>query len=57
MYFVCKYVGGVLSIDGFDENERKNAELAEWIPLEELNSLDLASTVDYRKFVREAMRF
>jgi 8-oxo-dGTP diphosphatase len=55
LYFVCEYVGGELSTDGFDEYEQDYAELAEWIPLEKLDSLQLASTVDYRRHIKTAI--
>jgi 8-oxo-dGTP diphosphatase len=55
LYFVCEYVGGQLSTDGFDKNEKKYAEIAEWVPLESLNELKVASTVDYRPFVKKAL--
>lgn len=51
LYYKCEFVGGELSTEGFDEFEQQYAELAEWIPLEQLASLDIASTVDYRKFI------
>jgi 8-oxo-dGTP diphosphatase len=55
LYFVCEHVGGRLSTDGFDENEKQYAEIAEWVPLESLDELKLASTVDYRPFVKKAL--
>jgi 8-oxo-dGTP diphosphatase len=54
MYYFCEYVGGTLSTDGFDEYEKKYAEIAEWIPLDRLNLIELASTVDYRPYIRKA---
>ncbi len=55
LYYSCSYVGGELSTDGFDEYEKKYAEMAEWIPLEKLDQLELASTVDYRPFIKKAI--
>lgn len=54
LYFVCNYIGGKLSIDGFDKDERINSELAEWIPLKNIPDLKLASTVDYRPYITMA---
>ena len=51
MYFVCEYAGGELSVDVFDEDEQEYAELAEWIPIAGIDGLNLASTVDYRKYL------
>ena len=54
VYFVCEYAGGDLSTEGFDEYEKKYAEMAEWIPLEKIDNLEIASTVDYRPHVKRA---
>ena len=56
LYFVCEYVGGELSTDGFDGEEKTYAELAEWIPLESIDEIKPASTVDYRPFIRKALK-
>jgi len=55
LYFMCEYSGGELSTDGFDEDELAYAELAEWTPVEQLDTLELASTVDYRSHIRKAI--
>jgi ADP-ribose pyrophosphatase YjhB (NUDIX family) len=52
LYYVCKKVGGELSTDGFDEDEKQYAEVAEWVSLDKLDELELASTVDYRDIIR-----
>jgi 8-oxo-dGTP diphosphatase len=54
MYYACEYVGGELSTSGFDEYEKQYAEMAEWLPLDQLDELGIASSVDYRPFVRKA---
>jgi 8-oxo-dGTP diphosphatase len=56
LYFSCEYVGGALSVEGFDEYEKEYAELAQWIPLEQIQSLEIASTVDYRPFIARALK-
>lgn len=56
IYYRCDYVGGELSTDGFDEHEKNYAELAEWIPLESIYSIDIASTVDFRPYIKQAAR-
>lgn len=53
-YYVCKVLGGELSTKGFDKNEKNFAELAEWIPIDELKDITVASTNDWRGLVREA---
>lgn len=54
IYYVCKYVGGELSTDGFDEWEKECAEMAEWIPLDDIDGLAIASTVDFRPYIKQA---
>lgn len=55
LYYVCDYVGGQLSTDGFDEEEKQYAELAEWTPLEQLDSIEVTSSKDYRKYIKQAV--
>jgi ADP-ribose pyrophosphatase YjhB (NUDIX family) len=55
-YYLCEYVGGKLSTDGFDEWEKQYAEMAEWIDIKEADILKLASTVDYRPFIKRALK-
>lgn len=55
-YFACEYVGGKLSTDGFDEWERQYAEMAEWIDIKQIDNLKLASTVDYRLYIKRALK-
>jgi len=54
-YYSCEYVGGKLSTDGFDEWEKQYAELAEWVSLEKLDKIKVASSVDYRPFIKKAL--
>lgn len=55
VYYVCRAVGGEISTDGFDEWEKQYAEAAEWLPLEKLTNIGVASTVDWRAVVEEAV--
>jgi len=55
LYYTCEFVGGELSVDGFDEDEQKYAELAEWVPLDDLDKLKVASSVDWRPIVRKVL--
>lgn len=53
MYYACDFVGGELSIDGFDEEEKVYAELAEWLPLDDLDVIQLTGTHDWRPIVQQ----
>lgn len=55
LYYRCDFSGGELSIEGFDETEKTYAEMAEWIPIEAIDSVEIASTVDYRPFIKQAV--
>jgi 8-oxo-dGTP diphosphatase len=54
VYYSCTLVGGELSTDGFDEEEKKYAEIAEWTPLDIIDDLKLASTFDFRSYIKQA---
>lgn len=56
LYYVCAFRGGELSTDGFDDDEQKYAELAEWVPLDAIDDITIASTVDFRPYIRLAAR-
>lgn len=56
LYYVCDFVGGDFSMDGFDEYEKQYARMAEWLPLEKLDEINVASSVDWRPFVKQAVR-
>jgi 8-oxo-dGTP diphosphatase len=55
LYYQCDYADGEFSMDGFDEYEKQYARMAEWLPLDKLDSIKLASSIDWRPFVRQAM--
>jgi 8-oxo-dGTP pyrophosphatase MutT (NUDIX family) len=53
MYYTCDFVGGELSVDGFDEYEKEYAEIAEWYSLAKLDDLQVASSHDWRPVVQK----
>lgn len=56
VYFVCDLIGGELSTDGFVGSEIEYGELAEWVPIDKLDDIDLGSTIDFRPFVKQALQ-
>jgi len=46
IYFLVKQVGGEISIDNCDENEKGYINLPEWIELEKINDLKIYSSID-----------
>lgn len=51
-YYQCYPTGGVLSTEGFDDEEKSYAGMAEWVELSRLNEIKIASTIDFRPIVR-----
>jgi len=51
IYYVCDFVGGEFSIDGFDV--QIYGEMPEWYPLDKLDELKVASSIDFRSYVRQ----
>lgn len=56
IYYLCNKVGGKISDEGFDEYEKQYAGLAQWVSLSEVDTINIASTLDYRPIVKEAMQ-
>lgn len=54
LYFLCEKVGGELSVECFDEQEREYAQLAEWVDITKVSGLPLGSTVDFRPIIMKA---
>jgi len=53
LYYACDLVGGALSIEGFDEYEKEYARMAVWFPAADLDSIEIASTYDWRNLIKE----
>jgi 8-oxo-dGTP diphosphatase len=56
LYYSCKVTGGELSTAGFDEYEKKYADMAKWIPIQSLPSIKLASSIDFRDYIYKAQK-
>lgn len=46
VFYLVKIVGGELSDEGFDEDEREYAKIARWVDLDELRRMRHACSVD-----------
>jgi 8-oxo-dGTP diphosphatase len=53
LYYVCDYQGGDFSETSFDEWEVMHVIEPEWYPLDKLDGLKVASSNDFRKYVRQ----
>jgi len=56
LYYSCDFVGGELSTDGFEEDEALEGELAEWIPIEDLDQIKAGSTIDWRSMLKKHLK-
>ncbi|MCA9332986.1 NUDIX domain-containing protein [Candidatus Saccharibacteria bacterium] len=54
IYYACDLSGGELSTDGFDEYEKAYADMAEWVSLDTIDTIEIASTVDFRPYIKQA---
>lgn len=55
LYYGCDYVSGELSSAGHDEHERQYAEGCVWLPISQLDAIDVAATTDWRVFVQRVV--
>ena len=56
MYYTVHIIGGGLSVDGFDEEEKLYAKMAEWVPISEIENLKFASSIDLVPIIRKALK-
>jgi len=54
IYFLVRKTGGEISKDNFDEEEKKYADLPEWIDLEKTGELKFYNSVDSVKIIKKA---
>jgi len=55
LYYRCDYVGGNLSTAGFEAGEKLIGELAEWIPVQDLDTINAGSTINWRSLIKETL--
>jgi hypothetical protein len=60
LYYVCDFVSGELTDEGFDENEKIYSRFPEWIPIKDLDIKladgRLGSSFDWRPLVKQAAK-
>ena len=57
LYFIVRRIGGELSKENCDEEEKEYADLAEWIDLTEIDSLKFINSVDSPAIIKKALNF
>lgn len=56
IYYLCRPIGGTISADGFDDDEKNYADLAEWVDINRLDDISPAASYDWREIVRQATK-
>jgi 8-oxo-dGTP diphosphatase len=56
IYFLVKKVGGKISIENFDSEEKKYADMPEWIPLNKLNKLKFYNQIRVKELIKKALK-
>jgi len=56
LYFVVKKIGGELSTENFDEEEKEYCDMAEWINLSDINSTKFINSVDSVAIIKKAVK-
>ncbi|HSX05297.1 MAG TPA: NUDIX domain-containing protein [Candidatus Saccharimonadales bacterium] len=54
LYYRCDLVGGELSTDGLEADEKAHDLRPEWVPIADLPTIAVGSTVDWRPLVQAA---
>ncbi len=54
MFYACSVIGGRLSIRGLDANEKKYADMPEWVDLKKVGKLKFYNPVDSPAIIRRA---
>jgi hypothetical protein len=48
-------IGGEISDNGFDQDEKSYARKAEWVPLDKVASLKFCNPIDSKKLIGDAI--
>jgi len=55
IYYLCKFIGGELSDEGFVGHEKEYSKLAQWIPIEEAKKLKFYNSIQSAALIEQAM--
>lgn len=56
IYRMCDIIGGELSIDNIDENEKTYIAMPEWIPIGDIEKIKFYNSIDSIKIIKEALK-
>lgn len=54
VYYACEFISGDISNAGYDEWEATHMEMAEWIRLDQIASLEVLGSVDFREVLKQS---
>jgi len=55
-YYLCDILGGEISDEGFDKDEKEYAKKAEWIDIDKVSKLKFFNPVDSPAITEKALR-
>ncbi len=55
LFYVCEFIDGELSIEGFDEYEQQDAELAQWLPWADVDNTPMYGSCDFRREIKKSL--
>ncbi len=51
IYYRCKIIDGDITTDNFDTFAKENLKKAEWVDINKLSDIEVASTIDWREYL------
>lgn len=55
MFYVCEFVGGEASVDGFTLEEKLVGAAPQWFDISDLHKVEAGASFDWRAIVRQAL--
>jgi 8-oxo-dGTP diphosphatase len=55
LYYRCDLIGGELSTDGFEDDEKLIGDMPEWVSVDQLDEIVAGSTIDWRGVVKRML--
>jgi 8-oxo-dGTP pyrophosphatase MutT (NUDIX family) len=56
MYFLCEKISGELTTENFDKNEKKYADMPEWIDIKDVDKIKFFNPVDSVALIHKAFK-
>lgn len=56
IYYLCERISGTLSMENFDEHEKKYAGMPEWIGIGDIEKIKFCNSVDSVKIIKKTIK-